>query len=499
VQPIPLKIPPGFFRNGTEYESAGRWYDGNLVRWDNGRLKPWLGWRRVLSGGATLTGKTRGGIAWRGATGYRFAAFGTHLKLYIYEDGSYSDQTPVGLVTGRPDAVEGPGYGAGKYGAEKYGLQRILGAITLDATYWSFDTFGPDLLAVPSSDGRIFYWSPTGGILPAPLTNAPTGNAAVLATDEGHIMALGASNDRRLIKWCSQNAMTTWTPAPTNSAGSRTLKTGGQIKAGRLFDGTPMVFTDTDLHRMEYQGPPLVYGNRRVGENCGLIGPNAVNGTHEALYWMGVGAFFTYDGIARQLPCDVQDYVFGSFNLDQRTKVFCGINSRYREVTWHYPSAGSVENNRYVTYNYGLKIWYFGTLDRLVWLDRGVFQLPLAVDAAGVLWEHEVTFLADGATRSNIFAQSGPAEINDGERVIYSNMMIPDAENPANIRISFTGKTAPQGPSQTFGPYSMVPNSEGFSPIRVAGRELSQRIEQIVDGDWSYGRTRIQAAGGGKR
>jgi hypothetical protein len=506
MKPIPLKIPPGMWRNGTDYESAGRWYDGNLVRWENGRLKPWGGWRSVLEN-STFSGMARGGITWRAALGYRYAAIGTHTNLYIYEAGSYSDQTPTGFTTGRPDAIEGPGYGAGPYGAESYGTQRTTGAVGLDATYWSFDVFGETLLSVASSDGRIFNWVPDSGVLPAVLTNAPVDNVGVLVTDEGHVMALGAGGDRRVVAWCSQGATTTWTPASTNSAGDRSLKTGGQIKAGRIFNGTPMIFTDVDLHAMPYAGPPLIYNNQKVGDNCGIVGPNAHGANHDTMFWMGVGSFFTFDGVVRPLPCDLQDWLFGSeedgitpaINLDQRTKVACGTNSKFNEVTWFFPSASSTENDLYITYNYKDKIWYKGELARTVWLDRGVFQLPLAVDASGNLFEHEVTYLNDGATRSNIFAQSGPMEIADGERVIVSNNMIPDAKNPASIQIEFICKTAPQGPSQTFGPYGMTPNSEGFKSIRITGRQIAVRVEQIVDGDWSLGTTRLMAINGGGR
>ena len=30
---IPLKLPPRIFRNGTEYQAAGRWGEANVVRW----------------------------------------------------------------------------------------------------------------------------------------------------------------------------------------------------------------------------------------------------------------------------------------------------------------------------------------------------------------------------------------------------------------------------------------------------------------------------------
>jgi hypothetical protein len=33
---IPLDIPPGIYRNGTELQSSNRWRDSNLIRWVDG-------------------------------------------------------------------------------------------------------------------------------------------------------------------------------------------------------------------------------------------------------------------------------------------------------------------------------------------------------------------------------------------------------------------------------------------------------------------------------
>ena len=44
---LPIKIPPGFFRNATQYQAKNRWYDGNLVRFSEGRIRPIGGWQRI--------------------------------------------------------------------------------------------------------------------------------------------------------------------------------------------------------------------------------------------------------------------------------------------------------------------------------------------------------------------------------------------------------------------------------------------------------------------
>ena len=46
---VPLKLPAGFYRNGTEFEASNRWRDGSLVRWLDGSLKPVGGW--ITQGG----------------------------------------------------------------------------------------------------------------------------------------------------------------------------------------------------------------------------------------------------------------------------------------------------------------------------------------------------------------------------------------------------------------------------------------------------------------
>jgi len=62
VQRTPLKLPPGIVRRGSEAEiGAGRWYEGNLVRWIGGVLRPVGGWERVAytTGSATFNSTIR--------------------------------------------------------------------------------------------------------------------------------------------------------------------------------------------------------------------------------------------------------------------------------------------------------------------------------------------------------------------------------------------------------------------------------------------------------
>jgi hypothetical protein len=496
---LPVKLPPGFFRNGTEYEAAGRWYDGNLVRWRDGRIRPWGGWRRA-SNTTVLNGAARAIIAWRGNNGFRYCAIGTNSNLYVSSGGNFSDQTPTSLVAGRRDAIEGPGYGAGPYGLGHYGTRRLTSAIALDAASWTFDIWGENLLGVLPSDGRLVQWQPSVGGAAAAVSNAPTGNTAVLVTDEEYVLAIGAGSNKRRVAWCSQGDNTIWTPSATNTAGGLNLKTQGNVVTAAKVGSIILIWTTNDVHNLPYLGTPLIYGTNRLADNCGIISPNAKATDESSAYWMGLNGFFYFDGLVHPLPCDVQDYVFGRLNQAQRSKVFAGRNSQDGEIVWFYPSTNSTENDSYVAYNYFYKIWYFGSLSRTCWADRGTFVNPLAVDGSTIVFEHEIGLLGDGASRNSlIFVQSGPAEIGAGDKIIYSSLMVPDVEQDDALQLRVTAKTAPKGRTTSYGPFSMVANVEGYVPVRISGRQAALRFEQTADKDWSIGTQRFETGLGGGR
>ena len=51
---FPITPPAGIVKNGTDYANKGRWVDGDLVRFENGYLKPIGGWDKLRD--TALTG-----------------------------------------------------------------------------------------------------------------------------------------------------------------------------------------------------------------------------------------------------------------------------------------------------------------------------------------------------------------------------------------------------------------------------------------------------------
>ena len=490
---IPLKLPPGIYRNGTEYQSAGRWYDANLVRWYENTLRPMGGWRKRATG--QMSGLCRGFITWRDNSANRFIAAGTHTKLYaMNEAGTLKEITPTGFTAGIADAVSKTGYGYSTYGSLAYGTARPDTGTITPATTWSMDTWGEYLVACSSSDGKLYEWQLgfTTPTLAAAITNAPTGNKALLVTQERILFALGAGGNPRKVQWCDQENNTQWTPAGDNLAGDYELATPGSLIAGKRVKGVNLLFTDVDVHTAQYVGAPFVYGFEKAGSGCGLISAQAVAAIDTAAIWMSKAGFWIYDGYVKPLPSDVSDYVFDNLNFNQASKVYAVHNSKFGEIWWYYPSNGSTENDSYVTFNYRENHWNIGLLARTAGADSGVFANPLMVSTDGFIYEHEVGFAYDSAS---LYAESGPVQLGNGDNIMSVRQVIPDEQTLGEAVVSFKTRNYPTGTQSTFGPYTAAnPTS-----VRFSGRQVNVKVTGNTLADWRIGVMRLEAIPAGKR
>jgi len=490
---IPLKLPPGIYRNGTEYQSAGRWYDANLVRWYENTLRPMGGWRQRAAG--QMTGLCRGFITWRDNSANRWIAAGTQSKLYAMDElGTLKDITPSGFTTGAASALSTTGYGYSTYGSLAYGTARPDNGASAPATTWSMDTWGEYLVACSNADGKLYEWQLgfTTPTLAAAITNAPVSNKALLVTSERILMALGAGGNPRKVQWCDQENNTLWTPAGDNLAGDYDLATPGSLLAGKRVKGVNLLFTDVDVHTAQYVGAPFVYGFEKAGSGCGLISAQAVAAIDTAAIWMSRAGFWIYDGYVKPLPSDVSDYVFGNINFNQSSKVYAVHNSKYGEIWWYYPSSGSNENDSYVTFNYRENHWNIGTLARTAGTDASVFTNPMAVSTDGYIYEHEVGFAYDSAT---VFAESGPVQLGNGDNIMSVRQVIPDEQTLGEAVVSFKTRNYPTGTQSSYGPYTAAnPTS-----VRFSGRQVNVKVTGDTLADWRIGVMRLEAVPSGKR
>jgi len=135
----------------------------------------------------------------------------------------------------------------------------------------------------------------------------------------------------------------------------------------------------------------------------------------------------------------------------------------------HYVKFNVVENNA----------WDSGALERTAWLDNNVWGTPLGADANNLVQQHERGYDADTVAMSGVFAESGFTEIGDGSMMMMVDEVQPDFKwfgANGGVRVSLRAANYPQGPRHLFGPYTMTPTRQYFSP-RVRARYVAVRYD----------------------
>jgi hypothetical protein len=431
--------------------------------------------------------------------------------------GAY--QINVGLDT----AVSGAGWGVGTWSRGAWGSASNQSLVTNQLRLWSHDNFGEDLL-MNVRDGGLYYWDASGGLSARAVglstlsgANAtPTVAKQVLVSDrDRHVIAFGCdpqatpgTQDPLTIRFSSQESLTDWAATATNTAGELRLGSGSEIVRAVETRQQILVFTDTTLYSMQYLGPPFTFGVGSISENISILSPNAVVAVDDAVFWMGNNEFYAYSGRVENLPCSVRDYVFDDFNQDQALKVAGALNSANTEIWWFYPSANSQTNDRYVVFNYGEKVWYYGTMPRTAWIDRGIFDNPIAASSDHYLYYQELGF-DDGSTNPasaiTAYIDSSPIDIGDGQQFMFISRLLPDLSflNSTSASPTATFTTAVrnylQGGTTASTVSTFTPSTEQFF-LRLRGRQMTLKVESTGAGmTWRLGSPRYDIRPDGRR
>lgn len=439
-------------------------------------------------------------------------------------------QINVGLDT----TVTGTGWGTDTWGSGAWGEASSAPVVTSTLRLWSADNYGEDLI-YNVRDGGIYYWDASvanplsqRGVVLSSLAGAnttPTIAKQVLISDrDRHIIAFGCDDefsigtqDPMLIRFSSQESLIDWQTRADNTAGSIRLGSGSEIVCAVETRQQVLVFTDTTLYAMQFLGPPYTFGVNTLSENITIMSPNAAVAVQDRVYWMGQNEFYAYTGAVNRQPCWVRDYVFGDIDKTQTEKIVAGVNSEHSEVWWFYPSINGGGNiDKYVVYNFAEDLWYYGTMARSAWLDRGVNEYPIAAGLDGYLYEHE-NGINDGSVSPSVaivsYVQSGPMDIGEGDQFTFISRMIPDlsfmnstattpkVELTLSVR-NFSDGTYFDSPTQDYVKTQSVPVEQRTEQLffRLRGRQMSFRIANVERNvRWRLGSPRVDMRTDGRR
>lgn len=438
-------------------------------------------------------------------------------------------QIPVG------SAIEIPttGWGAGAWSVGAWGIG-VVGTKSL--RLWSQANFGEDLLINPRGGG-LYIWKTSDGVgIRAKLiadelgaSDVPTVINSIIVSDVSRfIFAMGCNDygsaiiDPMLIRFSDQESTLDWTPAATNQAGSIRLSQGSKIITSIQARQEILVWTDSSLYSLQYVGAPIVWGATLVGDNISIVSPNAVSYANGVAYWMGVDKFYKYDGRTQTLRCDLRQYIFDDINTGQYEQICSGTNEGFNEVWWFYCSANSMENDKYVIYNYADDIWYYGTMARTAWLDSGFYKGPIAATYDNNIVVHETgNDCQRTATNEPIVAYITTAEfdLDDGHNFSFVWRVLPDitfrgsnAESPQVTMYLYPLKNSGSGytnPASVGGVNNAQVTRTAVLPVeeftgqiftRVRGRQLAMKVESTGLGvTWQLGSPRLDLRPDGRR
>lgn len=413
------------------------------------------------------------------------------------------------------------GYGGGSYGTPGqnnggYGMPRISSS-GLNLVQWSLDNWGQDLIACQRGGG-LYQWVAANGVSqPAQtIANAPTQNNFMLVAEPARFLCVFGTQveatgifDPMVIRWASQETLTTWNIDVTNTSGEYRLPSGNYIIGACQTLGQIIVYTDTNAYSMTYIGGTDIFEFQPLGSNISAISQHAFIDVNGVVFWMGRDKFYMYNGIVNTLPCSVSKYLFdpndpvgNPINFQQKEKVFCGVNKAFNELWWFYPQWDEQECGHYVKYNYLENVWDLGTIDRTVWVDKGVFETPYGINAEGVLYAHE-TGLNDDSQPMDSYITTAYFDISEGTDLMFVDKIIPDLFLASNIGINISVLTKnyphPQADVVSKGPFLFTDQDDKIS-CRARGRLVALKFEANANNaDFEIGRIHISTQPDGER
>ena len=440
--------------------------------------------------------------------------------------GGGSGNAKYQISIGPEFSVPAFGWGTDAWNVSTWGTPRSTSNVTLEARQWSLDNFGENLIATVLNGGA-FEWKPSLGVSTraTAITNAPTASRlSLVSTPDRHLVFFGtektigttSSQDDLLLRFSSQEDINTYQPTAENTAGSLRIADGSRIVAAERSRGQILVWTDTSLHALQFIGPPFTFGLRQLGQNCGIIGSHAGVDINGVSYWMSQDSFFLYDGTVKNLPCTVEQFIFNNINQTGAENAFAGHNGEFNEIMWFYPRTGSDQINAIVAYNYLEGTWWTGTLARTTWIDREVYDNPVATEyLENTIANNEViSGLTDGATQTFLhetgndadgeaiiaFVKSGVVQIGEGNEFSFVSKLIPDVEDQLgvlNAKLEF--KNYPNNSTAVTKTTSFSDTTD-FVSLRGRGREFTVNLVSNTTGTaWRLGTQRFDIQPDGRR
>lgn len=177
------------------------------------------------------------------------------------------------------------------------------------------------------------------------------------------------------VQWCAVGDPTDWPTLGSADAAQKQsdfqdLPEGGWVQrivgsVGSAIDG--LIFMDTRIYRVQYEGSPAVFGFYPIAQSRGTPAPNSVVHEGERVFWLDEDGFQMTDGVSIQAIGDqrVNKWFFNEVDQSYYSRMYGASDKAAQVVMWVFPENGSMTGNpsRYIAYHWGIDEWSHGEFD----------------------------------------------------------------------------------------------------------------------------------------
>jgi len=444
----------------------------------------------IVSGAAAIGGITPNGgpfaVTRLSADAYSFIFTSSATSTVAAGGGSVVVIAPqVAFSDGAIDGTGGAGYGTGTYSTGEYSEPSTSDYFPRT---WAQGAWGENLLANPRA-GAIYQWQNDTGTPAAPVANSPANVTHMVIAPQDQVFALGCNQEVSgvfnplCIRHSGVRRLTVWNTAADTTAREYTLPGGGRIVAGRVIGRYLLVWTSHGLFLGSYVGSPgQVWRFDRVGEKCGLIGPNAAVVVGQTAFWLGPDLqFYAYNlgGAVRPVECPIREDMADNIAASQGDKVMASSTSTFSEIRFDYPDArDGTENSRYLTLIVDGKdagAWSRGVMARTAYVDAGPSAFPIGVTPGGAVYYHERGKSADGGP----FAwhlETADTYIDDSRTALVRGLWPDFADQIGPIMVKITSLLKPQDPDPRDKGEVAMAVGDSKADYRISGRLFRARF-----------------------
>ena len=373
---------------------------------------------------------------------------------------------------------------------------------------WSFSQFGNDIMASNGVDAtQVFLLGSSTNF--APLAGSPPVGYFTGVVRGFAVIAKLATNFNA-VAWSGIEDNHTWAASPVTLADQQVFPDGGNV-TGFVGGEFGIVFQESAIQRMVFEGPPTAFRFDKISQNLGCRLERSIASYGDMIFFLGDDGFYMIGGGQQLVPIGeekVDRWVETNLDLGNKHLVRSAIDplrslylmtvpistdlNGYPETTiaYHWPSQQWTKLNIGLTGLYVSQGTKFYTVDSV---PGTVDSYSITVDSDFWKGKSKPTLAGfSSAMKSGSFtggAMEATAETKDfqltkGRKTLLRGVRPIIEGVDTSMAVTIKGRTDMHRPYNDYGPYEV--NDIGYCPVRVNERYHRAKITIPANENWTF-------------